>query len=115
VHYGGRTLVPRQGNNTTIFPGVGLGAIAAAATRITDEMFLAAASALADAVTPAELDQGSLYPSLARVRSVAAAVAVAVAEVAFQQGHVSIPRPDDLTAHVIAQMYEPSYVSYAVD
>jgi malate dehydrogenase (oxaloacetate-decarboxylating)(NADP+) len=47
VQYQGRTLVPRQGNNSYIFPGVGLGAIACGATRITDEMFLAAAATLA--------------------------------------------------------------------
>ena len=53
-----------RGNATTriIFPGVGLGAIACGATRITDEMFLAAANALAAQVTPEDLEQGSLFP-----------------------------------------------------
>ncbi len=82
----GRTHVPRQGNNSYIFPGVGLGAIACGAKRVVDEMFLAAADALAATVTQADLDQGSLYPPLANVREVSARIAVAVAEVAYSTG-----------------------------
>ena len=86
VQFEGKTLVPRQGNNAYIFPGVGLGAIACGATRITDEMFLAAAETLAAYVTPADLAQGSLLPPLSNIREVSAHIAVAVAEVAFQRG-----------------------------
>ena len=110
---GGKTLVPRQGNNSYIFPGVGLGAIACGATRITEEMFLAAANTLAAQVTPADLEQGSLYPPLASIRAVSARIAVAVAEVAYQRGLVSRPRPANLLEHVEQQMYDPHYPSYA--
>ncbi len=108
----GRTLVPRQGNNSYIFPGVGLGLVASRARRATDEMFLAAARALADLVTPQDLEQGSLYPPLARVRDVSARIAAAVAEVAFARGLASVPRPDDSLAFVRSKMYEPAYRSY---
>jgi malate dehydrogenase (oxaloacetate-decarboxylating)(NADP+) len=112
VDYGGRHYVPRQGNNSYIFPGVGLGAIAVGATRITDEMFMAAARALAETVTPADLAQGSLYPPLVQIRQASLAVAVAVAEVAFDQGLADVERPADLADFIRAQMYVPEYPSY---
>jgi malate dehydrogenase (oxaloacetate-decarboxylating)(NADP+) len=113
VPVGGKTLVPRQGNNSYIFPGVGLGAIASGARRITEEMFLAAANALASQITPADLDQGSLYPPLANIRSVSACIAVDVAEVAYRRGLASKPRPANLLDFVEKQMYDPRYPSYA--
>ena len=81
----GRVFVPRQGNNSYIFPGVGLGVIASRARRVTDEMFLAAAHALARQTTKADLEQGSLYPALTRIRDVSAHIAAAVAEVAYER------------------------------
>jgi malate dehydrogenase (oxaloacetate-decarboxylating)(NADP+) len=112
VTIGSRRWVPRQGNNSYIFPGVGLGAIAVRARRVTDEMFLAAAQALAAQVTGADLEQGSLYPPLAQVRPVSLQIALAVAEVAFAQGHAGIERPADLLAHVRSCVYEPDYPRY---
>jgi len=113
VTVGGRTFVPRQGNNSYIFPGVGLGVIATKATRVTDEMFMAAAHALAEQVSPADLAQGSLYPPLVRVREVSAHIGTVVAQVAYDQGHATVPAPEDLGAFVRAQMYEPRYLHYA--
>jgi len=109
----GRTHVPRQGNNSYIFPGVGLAAVAVRATRVTDEMFMAAARTLARQVTEADLAQGSLYPPLAQVRDVSAHIAAAVAEVAYKQGFATVERPADLLSYVRSQMYEPRYVNYA--
>ncbi|MCX7893393.1 MAG: NAD-dependent malic enzyme [Burkholderiales bacterium] len=113
VTLGGRTFVPRQGNNSYIFPGVGLGAIASGARRITDEMFLAAARALASRVTEEDLAQGSLYPALVRIRDVSAHIAAAVAAVALSRGLATKPLPDDLVAHMRSLMYEPAYATYA--
>jgi malate dehydrogenase (oxaloacetate-decarboxylating)(NADP+) len=108
----GRTFVPRQGNNSYIFPGVGLGVVASGARRVTNEMFLAAARALAAQVQKKDLEQGSIYPALARIRDVSSHIAAAVAEVAFTRGLASKPRPRRLLAHIRAQMYEPRYASY---
>lgn len=113
VCFAGKTLVPRQGNNTYIFPGVGLGAIACGATRIIDEMFLAAAHYLASQVTPVDLDQGSLLPALSNIREVSAGIAVVVAEVAYQHGLASKPRPEDIRSLVQAHVYDPHYPIYA--
>ena len=109
LQFQGKTMVPRQGNNSYIFPGVGLGAIACGATRITDEMFLAAANTLASLVTPADLDQGSLFPPLSNAREVSARIAVAVAEVAFERGLASKSRPEDMLTLVKAHVYAPCY------
>ena len=109
VTFAGQTFVPRQGNNSYIFPGVGLGAIASGAQRITDEMFMGAAHALAQLVTEADLAQGSLYPALPRIREVSAHIAAEVALIAYKRGLAAGKAPDDLLSYVMSQMYEPSY------
>ena len=112
VTVNGRTFVPRQGNNSYIFPGVGLGAIASGARRITDEMFMAAAHTLAHDVTECDLEQGSLYPALPRIREVSAHIGTAVARVAYRNGLAAEREPEDIPAHVTSQMYDPHYRSY---
>jgi malate dehydrogenase (oxaloacetate-decarboxylating)(NADP+) len=107
-----RTFVPRQGNNSYIFPGVGLGAIASRARRITDEMFMAAAHTLAHDVTESDLEQGSLYPALPRIREVSAHIGTAVARVAYRNGLAAEREPENIPAHVASQMYDPHYRSY---
>jgi len=109
VDFEGRHYVPRQGNNSYIFPGVGLGAITSRTTRITEDMFMAAAHTLAHLVTESDLDQGSLYPSLSRAREVSAHIAAAVAGSAYASGFGGRPRPDDILADVRSQMYDPRY------
>ena len=111
VTVGGRRFVPRQGNNSYIFPGVGLGVIAVRATRVTDAMFMAAARTLAAQVTQDDLDQGSIYPPLKNIREVSAHIAAAVADVAYREGLTRLPRPADLLAFMKAQMYEPRYIT----
>ena len=108
----GRRFVPRQGNNSYIFPGVGLGVVAVRASRVTDDMFMAAARTLATHVGENDLAQGSLYPPLNRVREVSAHIAAAVAEVAFRSGLAEIERPADMLDLMRSQMYEPRYASY---
>lgn len=109
VKYDGKTFVPRQGNNSYIFPGVGLGAIASRARRITDEMFMDAARTLAELVTEADLAQGSLYPALPRIREVSAHIATVIAETAYRNGLAGRPKPADVAADVRAQMFDPHY------
>jgi len=111
VDYAGQRFVPRQGNNSYIFPGVGLGAIVSKARHVTDAMFLAAAEALAATVTEADLAQGSLYPPLVAVREVSARIGAAVAGVAYTQGLAAAPEQEDLLAYVRASMYDPHYKS----
>jgi malate dehydrogenase (oxaloacetate-decarboxylating)(NADP+) len=109
VEFEGRRYRPGQGNNAYIFPGIGLGAVACRATRISQQMFLVAARTLASQVTEARLEEGAIYPPLSEIREVSAQIAVAVAEQAYADGLAHLPRPDDLREHILAQMYDPSY------
>jgi len=109
VRLDGKTFVPRQGNNSYIFPGVGLGATAIGSRLVTDEMFMAAAHTLAYLVTPDDIEQGSLYPALPRIREVSAHIAVAVAEVAYKRGLATVPKPNDMMGFIESQMYDPQY------
>lgn len=109
VDHAGRAFVPGQANNAYIFPGVGLGAMACGARRITDEMFFAAAKCLASQVTDHDLELGRIFPSLSRIRDVSAEIAVAVAELAYECGLASEKRPKKLLEHVKNMMFEPVY------
>ncbi len=109
VKLNGKTFVPRQGNNSYIFPGIGLGAVMSKSQRITDEMFMGSAHTLASLTTESDLEQGSLYPPLGRVREVSAHIAAGLAKTAYQRGIASSLQPEDLLAHANATMYDPHY------
>ena len=109
-----KTYVPGQANNAYVFPGIGLGIIACEARLVTDEMFFAAAKALAREVSVADLEQGRIYPPLAKIRDVSALIATAVAEIAYNQGLARIqPKPDDMLSYIKSRVYEPEYQRYA--
>jgi malate dehydrogenase (oxaloacetate-decarboxylating)(NADP+) len=103
----GQKRVPGQGNNAYIFPGIGLGVLAAGSTKITDHDMLIAAETLAKQVTQDRLDVGCVYPPLSEIRSVSAKIAVEVAETAYATGVATNPKPDDMVAHCLSLMYDP--------
>lgn len=115
VTFNGKTFIPGQGNNSYIFPGVGLGVIACKARHVTDEMFYVAAKALDNMVLEEDLEQGRIYPPLDKIREVSAVIAAAVAEVAFERGLAGTEKPADLLAFVKAQMYQPVYHDYVAE
>ena len=112
VTLNGRTFSPGQSNNSYVFPGVGLGVIVSQSRRVTDEMFFVAAKVLASLVTEQDLAAGRIFPALQRIREVSAAIAVAVARVAYARQLTPAPCPADLPSRVQAAMYEPTYRSY---
>lgn len=109
----GRRLVPGQGNNVYIFPGVGLGALVTEATEVTDAMFLAAATTLASLVRPDDLWEGRVYPPLDTIREVSLQIATAVAKVAHDSGIARVRRPRNIMADIRRRMFQPKYRQYA--
>ncbi|PKN84445.1 MAG: NAD-dependent malic enzyme [Deltaproteobacteria bacterium HGW-Deltaproteobacteria-1] len=105
----GRTFVPGQANNVYIFPGVGLGVLASKSTRVTDEMFSAAARCVAEKVTREDLEQGRIFPSLSRIREVSLHIAIAVARLVFTRQLTAMKEPSDLPGFIKSKMYDPVY------
>jgi malate dehydrogenase (oxaloacetate-decarboxylating)(NADP+) len=112
VKLNGKEFVPGQCNNSYIFPGVGLGIVSVGARRVPDSMFAAAARALANRTSQADLDKGRVYPSLSEIRDVSAHIAAAIGEVAFRENLASVPKPADVLAFVKSQQWVPRYESY---
>jgi len=104
-----RTFIPSQGNNVYIFPAIGLAVLVTEAVRVTDDMFLCAAKALASQVTPENTELGLIYPPISNIRTVSTKVAAAVVEYIFDNGFARVPRPDDIAGYVKSRMYFPDY------
>jgi malate dehydrogenase (oxaloacetate-decarboxylating) len=111
VECGGRVFRVGQGNNVFVFPGLGLAAIAANATRVTDSMTKVASEALAKQVTSEERDAGLLFPAVSRLRSVSFEIAVAVAHQAIQDG-VAAADHDDVERLVREARWSHDYQDY---
>src|SRR5690348_14885559 len=109
VEIGGRRWVPGQGNNVYIFPAMGMAVFATEASRVTDDMFLVAASAVAEQVTDEDLAMGLIYPPQSRILEASLHVAERVASYIFDHGLARVPRPDDVGALVRARAYRPVY------
>jgi malate dehydrogenase (oxaloacetate-decarboxylating)(NADP+) len=109
VEIAGRILVPGQGNNVYIFPAIGMAVYATEAARVTEEMFMVAAKALAEQVTDQDLSTGLIYPPQSRLLSTSLHVAARVAACIFDNGLARIPRPDDIGALIRARAYRPVY------
>lgn len=108
----GRSFAVDQTNNAYVFPGIGLGVLAARARRVTDGMFVAAAKVLAD-VSPAARDaQAPLLPPVARLREVAVSVAKAVALKARAEGQCEPFGDEELDGLIARKMWHPVYRPY---
>ncbi len=109
VRWRDRTFVPGQGNNVYIFPAIGMAVYATHARRIVEEMFIAAAQAVADQVTQDELDSGLIYPPQSAIFRTELRAAERVAQVIFKRGLARVPQPSDLSAFIQAHVYKPEY------
>lgn len=113
VHYQGQTFLPGQANNFYIFPAVGMAIFATEASRVTDEMFIEAARAVADQVPSELLKQGLLYPLQSNILETEIQTAARVAKLVFHSGLARVPRPSDIVAFIRQHVYKPEYTPAA--
>ncbi len=105
----GKTFEPGQANNFYVFPAVALAVYLTRPKRITDEMFIAAAHALAEQVSSQEREKGLLFPPQRDVFNVEVMTAMKVARMIFDQKLATVEEPADLVAWTESQVYKPEY------
>jgi malate dehydrogenase (oxaloacetate-decarboxylating) len=101
-----------QTNNSYIFPGVGLGALAVGAGRVSDGMFMAAAKALASSSPARDNPKHNLLPPVSALRETAVTVALAVALQAHKEGLAGDVPIDQIEQRIRAKVWIPRYASY---
>jgi len=111
VKFQGKTFVPGQGNNVYIFPPVGLAVFATEARRITDDMFIVAARAVAEQVKEEHLAVGLIYPPQSQIFATSEYVATRVAECIFDSGFAGVERPKVIAALIQSRLYRPIYAA----
>src|SRR4029077_3593142 len=109
VHIGGQAFLPSQANNLYIFPAVGMAIYATNAKRVTDEMFIEAAHAVADEVTPEQLKLGMLFPPQSNILEVEIKTAARVAKLVFESNLARVAPQADYEAFIRQHLYKPEY------
>jgi malate dehydrogenase (oxaloacetate-decarboxylating) len=110
VNHGGRSYTIAQSNNALVFPGLGLGVAVVRARRITDAMIAVAADAVAAFANPTG-PGAALLPPVTDLRTVSAAVAIAVAQAAEEHGLAEQPLTDPVK-QIHQAMWRPEYPSF---
>ena len=113
VHYNGQMFLPGQANNFYIFPAVGMAIFATQAKRVTDDMFIEAAQAVADQVPSDLLKQGLLYPLQSNILETEIQTAARVAKLVFASDLARVDRPADMVAFIRQHVYKPEYQKFA--
>ncbi|MBD2816444.1 NAD-dependent malic enzyme [Xenorhabdus sp. Flor] len=112
VQYEGQEFPIAQCNNSYIFPGIGLGVIAAGAKRVTDDMLMAASRALADCSPLAQTGSGPLLPLIDDIQNVSRKIAKEVAKKAQIQGVATVTSEDALEEAIERNFWKPEYRVY---
>jgi len=113
VKYGGTIYPIAQCNNAYIFPALGLGLVAGKCRKVTDEMLLSAARALA-ARSPARGNpHAPLLPTLRELREVALEIALAVAMEGQRSGLAPKMSEDEVRERIHEARWTPIYPVYA--
>jgi malate dehydrogenase (oxaloacetate-decarboxylating) len=112
VSWKDKTYPIAQCNNAYIFPGIGLGVIASGASRITDEMLMAASESLAQHSPLLNDGEGMVLPELKDIQKVSRAIAFAVAKIAQQQGVAVVTSAEALKQAIDENFWQPEYRDY---
>lgn len=109
VKFDGKVFVPGQANNFYCFPGVSLAIYATNAKRITDEIWIESAKALAGLLTDEERERGMVFPPQSKIFSISTQVAVKVADAIFKAGLAQVDPPEDILAWITQLQYKAVY------
>ena len=109
VQFKGQTFLPGQANNFNVFPAIGMAVFATQASRVTDEMFIEAAKAVADQVPTDLLQQGLLFPLQSNILEAEIQTAARVAKLVFDSGLARVARPGDMVTWIRQHVYKPEY------
>jgi malate dehydrogenase (oxaloacetate-decarboxylating)(NADP+) len=91
---------------------MGLAIFATEAKRVTDEMLLVAAEAVAEQVTAEDFEKGLIYPHVNTILKISINVAVRIAEEIFRSGLAGVEKPKNVLAFIKSKMFEPKYPDF---
>jgi len=112
VDYAGQKFEISQCNNSYIFPGIGLGVIAAKSTRVSDAMLMVASTTLADLAPESILKTDGILPPLTELANLSRTIAFAVAKMAMSEGHARQMSDEELSAEIERNFWTPEYREY---
>ncbi|MBL4647462.1 MAG: NAD-dependent malic enzyme [Gammaproteobacteria bacterium] len=112
VNFQGVKRVIAQCNNALVFPGIGLGLIAAKAKRCTDDTLWTACEILSNAAPINDTPGGALLPDINHAKPVAKQIAIAVVEQAIASQQAQIAPTSDSEALVDSYMWKTRYVPF---
>ncbi|MHA3049713.1 NAD-dependent malic enzyme [Acinetobacter sp. ANC 4641] len=112
VNYQGKLYNICQCNNSYIFPGIGLGVIAAGATRVTDSMLMASSNALADCSPMLQDPNADLLPEIDEIQKVSRIIAFKVAKAAMSAGVAPVISDELLIENIEKNFWQPEYRQY---
>ena len=110
--FDGQSFEVSQCNNSYIFPGIGLGVLAARATGISDNMLMAASQALADISVQYEKAPGAILPPIRFIQEISKEIAYAVALQAVKDKLALPVTAENLERRLKANFWLPEYRNY---
>ncbi|AIL65873.1 putative NAD-dependent malic enzyme 2 [Rickettsiales bacterium Ac37b] len=109
VSLNGKVFIPGQGNNIYIFPAMGMAIFITKAKRVTQEMFIVAAKAVAELVTEDNLKSGCIYPPMEQIITTSLYVASSIANYIVKHNLASIDMPEEIDKYIMKNFYVPHY------